>query len=208
MSLLATFFSTFILAAKRLLNQRLLMLCLLAGLVAAVGLLSSIPLYADAVHHELLQGELTEAGAYRPPFAFLWRYVGAWHGDVGWAAYATVDEYLSQQVAYVISLPLESRVRHVKTGNQRLFPAGGSGAFAEHEPLLWTSLGFVSSLEEHIELVEGAFTPPESPPQEGKGVPVLVSQVLAEQLGLQVGERYVLFDTGGAGVVVIQPKNG
>ncbi|MGD8794614.1 MAG: hypothetical protein PVF47_18840, partial [Anaerolineae bacterium] len=56
---------------------------------------------------------------------------------------APVDEYLSEQVADVIGLPLESLVRHVKTGNLRLFPASGSGAFAEREPLMWTSLGFI-----------------------------------------------------------------
>ncbi|MGD8626993.1 MAG: FtsX-like permease family protein, partial [Anaerolineae bacterium] len=204
MSLIATFFSTLTLAAKRLWNQRLLMLCLLAGLVAAVGLLSSIPLYADAVHHALLQGEITEAGTYRPPFAFLWRYVGAWHGDVGWDEYRPVDEYLSQQAAGVVGLPLDSLVRHVKTGNLRLFPAAGSEAFEEREPLLWTSIGFVSGLEAHIEIVEGDFTPPQSPPQGGEGgdVPVLVSQALADQLGLQVGERYVLFGTGQVQVPV------
>jgi hypothetical protein len=43
---------------------------------SAVALLSSIPLYADAVQNRLLRGELTDAGAYRPPFAFLW------HGEI------------------------------------------------------------------------------------------------------------------------------
>jgi putative ABC transport system permease protein len=236
MKLLSTFFSTILLAAKRLWNHRLLMLCLLAGLVAAVGLLSSIPLYADAAHHQLLQGELTEAGTYRPPFAFLWRYVGAWHGDVSWDAYTPADEYLSQQAAGVIGLPLDSTVRqpadtvrHVETGNLRLFPAEDSLGFAEDEPLLWTSLGFISDLQDHIEVIEGAFpsppstSPPQaggteglfvfpelaetSPPQAGgieggpptADIPILVSQTLAEQLGLQVGEQYVLFGSGRDG---------
>ncbi|MDD3828221.1 MAG: FtsX-like permease family protein [Anaerolineae bacterium] len=202
MSILPTLFSTLLsgllLAARRLWNQRLLGLCLLAGLVAAVGLLSSIPLYADAVHHELLRGELTEAGTYRPPFAFLWRYVGAWHGDVTWDSYRPVDKYLSEQAAGAIGLPLESLVRHVKTGNLRLFAAEGSGAFANREPLMWTSVGFVSGIEAHIELVDGGL----AAFQEGEGVPILVTQSLAERLGLQTGERYVLFGDGQAQVPV------
>jgi hypothetical protein len=48
------------------------MLCLLLGLVIAVGLLSSVPLYADAVQNKLLQGELTEAGTVRPTCARSW----------------------------------------------------------------------------------------------------------------------------------------
>jgi putative ABC transport system permease protein len=200
MRLLSSFFSTLVLAAKRLWNHRLLMLCLLAGLVAAVALLSSIPMYAEAVHHQLLQGELTEAGTYRPPFAFLWRYVGTWHGDIGWDEYTPANEYLSQQASGGLGLPLELSVRHARTGNLRLFAATGSQAFEEREPLMWTSLGFITvsaegvsgGLEAHVELVEGAF-----PQAGGEDVEVLVSQTLAEQVGLQVGERYVLFGAEG-----------
>jgi putative ABC transport system permease protein len=193
MNTFATFFSTLILAARRLWNHRLLMLCLLVGLVAAVGLLSSIPLYADAVQHRLLQGELTETGIQRPPFAFLWRYVGAWHGEIDGAQLAPVDDYLSQLAAHTIRLPLVLQVHHAKTGNLRLFAAADSSAFKDRDPLLWTSLGFVTGLEEHVDLVAGSFP---SPAQSGADVPVLISRALAERMGLQVGEPYVLFGSG------------
>ena len=56
------------------------------------------------------------------------------------------------------------------------------------------TLGFISGLEDHVQLSEGAF------PREGAvrltDVEVLVSQTLADQLGVQVGERYTF---GGAG---------
>jgi len=203
-NLIASLLSIVALSSKRLWNQRLLMLCLLVGLTAAVGLLSSIPLYADAVQHGLLRGELTEAGTYRPPYAFLWRYVGAWHGDVNWDAYTPIDQYLSQQAAAVVGLPLEALVRHVKTGNLRLYAADGAGAFAEREPLLWTSLGFISGLEGHVEMVEGAFPPLDVGPTSGEDVPVLVSEALAGRLGLQVGERYILFGSAGQAQVPVQ----
>jgi putative ABC transport system permease protein len=205
MKLLSTVASTLILAARRLWNHRLLVLCLLAGLVVAVGLLSSIPLYADAIHHRLLQGELqglddagAGAGTHRPPFAFLWRYIGTWHGDISWGEYAPVDEYLSQQGAAAIGLPLESLVRHVKTGSLRLFAATGSEAFDDRDPLLWTSLGFIGGLEDHVDLVQGTY-PSDPPSGAGNGVGVLVSQALAGEMGLQVGERYILFGSGGDG---------
>ena len=196
MNLIAILFSTLILAAQRLWNQRLLIICLLVGLVAAVGLLSSIPLYADTAYRVVLQKELNDpnaasgirVGTRWPSFAFLWRYVGAWQGDIDWDAYAPVDEYLAQQAPSIIGLPLKSLVRHVKTGNLRLFTAADSETFTQREPLLYTQLGFITGLEAHIELVEGAF--PSLP--EGEEVQVIVSRELAEQLGLQVGERYVL----------------
>jgi len=207
MRLLANLLSTLIIAAKRLWNHRLLMLCLLAGLVAAVGLLSSIPLYSDAIHHRLLQGELygrasvPAQGDHRgSPLPFLWRYIGAWHGEIDWDTYAPADEYLSQQAAGVIALPLELQVRHVTTANLRLFPAGNSG-FEKDEPLLWTSIGFISGLQERIELVEGAAPPPQAGGA-GGGLKVLISQTTAEQLGLQVGERYLLFAPGSSGAQI------
>lgn len=191
MKVLATFLSTLALAFRRLWSQKTLMLCLLVGLSVAVGLLSSIPLYAEDVHRRLLQGELTEAGTHRPPFAFLWRYVGTWHGEVSWDDYRPVDVYLSQQAPAATGLPLASLVRHVQTGNLRLFSAADSGAFSEREPLLWTSLGFVTGLEDRIHLVEGAYPRPSGPVVE-----VLASRALAGQMGLQVGESYVLLGSG------------
>jgi putative ABC transport system permease protein len=95
MRITLTTLSLITLAARRLWNHRLLMLCLLLGLIVAVGLLSGTPLYADAVQNKLLQGELTEAGTHRPPFAFLWRYAGAWHGTITWDAYTPVVPLLN-----------------------------------------------------------------------------------------------------------------
>jgi putative ABC transport system permease protein len=206
MRILAPIWSLLALAARRLWNQRLLMLCLLLGLVAAVGLLSSIPLYADAAQNRLLQGELenadtaseTEAVMVRPPFAFLWRYIGAWHGNVAWDTYRPADTYLTEQAPAIVDLPLETQVRHVATDNMRLFPSEDA-AFVPDEPLLWASIGFVSGLEAHVQLVEGEF-PAEG--ASGDPVEILVSRKTADLLGLQVGEHYTLFATGQAGAQI------
>lgn len=171
------------------------MLCLLLGIVSAVGILSSVPLYADATQNRLLQGELTEAGTYRPPFAFMWRYIGAWNGNIDFEEYGPVNEYLSQQAAGVIDLPAQQIVRHVSSDKLRLFPARDS-AFNENEPLLWANTGFVTDLENHIRLVEGNY------PQPGSTVEVLVTQTTAERLGLQVGEAYTLFAPGRDGAQI------
>jgi len=189
MRIMLTILSLSLLAARRIWNHRLLMLCLLLGLVTAVGLLSSVPLYADAVQNKLLQGELTEAGTYRPPFAFLWRYAGMWHGNVTWETYAPIDVYLCEQAPDIIGLPVEFQIRHVATDKLRLFPTEDA-AFIPNEPLMWASVGFITGLDEHIQLVEGTF-PVEN--QLGEAVEILISRKIADRLGLQVGERYILF---------------
>jgi putative ABC transport system permease protein len=185
--------SLIVIAAKQLWHHKLLMLCLLIGLIVAVGLLSSIPLYADAVHNKLLQGELTETGVHRPPFAFMWRYVGAWNGEIAWEQYQPVDEYLSQQAGEILGLPIDDQVRHISTAKLRLFPSQ-DGAFFDDTPLLWASTGFIDGLEELIRLVEGDLPGPNAA---GEPVDVLISQPTAEALGFQIGETYLLLGAGG-----------
>jgi putative ABC transport system permease protein len=198
-SLLSNLLSLVIIAAQRVWHHRLLMLCLLAGLIAAVAILSSIPLYADAVQLRLMQGEMTEAGTHRPPFAFLWRYIGTWHGNIDRETYQPIDEYLSKQAVNTLGLPLAMQTRHLQTDKLRLFPASEAQNFSGREPLLWMTLGFISDLEHHTQLTEGDF-PRET--ADGADVEVLVSQTLAEQLGVQVGERYVLFGQGSQAVKI------
>lgn len=189
MKSLTALLSLFSLAARRLWRQRLLAACLLAGLVATVGLLAGIPLYADAVQNRLLQGELTEAGTYRPPFAFLWRYIGAWNGDITWQAYQPINSYLAEQSPGVIDLPLDDQIRHVASARLRLFP-GADAAFTANEPLLWANVGFITGLAAQIDLVEGAY-----PLEAGAAaaIEVIASRQTADRLGLQVGESYTLF---------------
>lgn len=190
--LLTNTLSLFLLAAKRFWNHRLLMLSLLLGLVVAVAIMSSVPMYADATQNRLLQGELTEAGTHRPPFAFMWRYVGIWNGNLTLDAYTPVDQYLREQAADVIGLPAQDIIHHVSSDKLRLF-ASGETNFDENTPLLWANVGFITGLEDHVRLVEGAFPTP------GSIVEVLVTQATAERLGLQVGETYTLFGQGSDG---------
>jgi len=67
------FISVILIAFKRLWNNKGLTLCLIVGLVTAVALMSSIPLYTDAANFKVLKDELSKAGEgrIRPPFAFM-----------------------------------------------------------------------------------------------------------------------------------------
>ncbi len=190
MRITLTILSMFTLATRRIWNHRLLTLCLLLGLVVAVGLLSSVPLYADAVRNRLLQGELTdvrepqsnEVGAHRPPFAFPWRYVGRWHGNVTWEDYEPVNAYLAEQAPGIMGLPVEFQIHHVASDKLRLFPTEDA-AFIPDELLMWASVGFVTGLYEHIQLLEGRF-PTENQP--GEAVEILISHKITDTLGLRL----------------------
>ncbi|MFH1929880.1 MAG: FtsX-like permease family protein [Chloroflexota bacterium] len=195
MTILFNLLSVLLMATKRLWANKGLALSLLLGWTAAVGITLSVPLYADAANHSLLRQQLDAVGQQRPPFAFLFRYIGAWNGAVDWEDVAPVDAYLSGPVAADIGLPVESAVRHFRTDNFRLFPISDVAYADQRQPLEWISVGFLSDLEDHVTLLEGTFPAAASPTAEV--VEVLLHYDLADELGLQAGEEYVLFGQKG-----------
>jgi putative ABC transport system permease protein len=185
-----------VVAGKRLLAHRGLALALTMGLVVAVALAVSLPVYSDAVNFALLTTQLgTVPGtdgqvARRSPFAFMFRYHGALHGSLAWPAIEPVDSYLHGSASAEIDLPRELAVRYLATGNLRLFAQAGSAYADTEQPLGWVALGTISDLERHVTLVEGRFpqVAPHGPME------VLASEAMATRLGLQTGETFIAFD--------------
>ena len=194
MSLFLNFFSVLWLSIRRLWSNRSLTLAVILGLTVAVALVTSVPLYADAVNYQLMRKELSRSqseGRPRPPFAFMYRYVGAWHGGIEWENYLPADSYFAGQGPATIGLPLEQQSRHIKTDNFRLFPASEAEYADIRKPLEWVNLGFMTGLSDHIHILEGRF-PQVSKTPEG-ATEVLISYALVDKLGLQSGEDYILF---------------
>jgi len=186
--------STFVLAAKRLWSNRWLMLAVMAGLVAAVSLVMSVPLYADAISHRLLQEELTkDSSARRPPFTFRFQYIGAWHGPVEWHECEALDAYLRTNVCSDLGIRQTRAVRYIKTDNYMVFPASEEFYEDERRSLTWAYMGCLTDLQSHIRLLEGRNALPPTGPDDS--IEVLVAGRVAEEVGFQVGEQYVLFDS-------------
>ncbi|NOZ27345.1 MAG: FtsX-like permease family protein [Chloroflexi bacterium] len=202
MNILLRTWAIFVVATKRLLSQRGLALATALGLVVAVALVMSVPLYADAVYYRILRQELSGGenvpggSTTRPPFAFMFRYLGAWHGPVQWEDVQQLDQYLTEHTEASLGLPQKLMVRHFKTNNFRLFPQEDIAYADTKQPLAWVSFAFVSDLEKHITLLEGNF-PAVAEPVDNSVVEVLVSEPRALELGLQVGETYIAFDRRG-----------
>lgn len=186
-----------VVAIKRLLAQRWLALALVVGLITAIALVMSIPLYADAVYYRILQDELgaTNAGSTvkRPPFAYMFRYLGSTYGTKEWEEMGPLDAYMSGPAADSLGLPHKQTVRYFKTDNLRLFPTEGVAYSDATDPLAWVNLGFISDIEKHITVLEGRL--PEVNPATDLDTPteVLMSKALADTLGTQVDEGYVTF---------------
>ena len=187
-----------VVAFKRLLAQRWLALSLVAGLITAIALVMSIPLYADAVYYRILQEELSAADSNstikRPPFVYMFRYLGSTYGSKEWEEMVPLDAYLSGPAAGELGLPHKQTVRYFKTDNLRLFPTEGVAYSDATDPLAWVNIGFISEIEQHITVLEGRL-PTETPANADDSTPteVLMNKVLADTLGTQVDEEYVTF---------------
>ena len=185
--------AVFVVATKRLFSQRWLALATTLGLIITVALTMSVPLYADAVYYRVLREKLVQETAH-PPFAFMFRYVGAWAVPVQLEDIQQVDEYLSRVVGPALGLPRKTYVRFLETDKFQLFPLEDVAYADAREPLAWVSFGSAGDLESHIVIAEGNFPAVADPaPDSTSNVEVMISEAFATELGLQVGETYMVF---------------
>ncbi|MEM7125221.1 MAG: FtsX-like permease family protein [Chloroflexota bacterium] len=196
MNLIKRTFAIFSVSARRLFAQRGLAIATAVGLIASIALVMSIPLYTDAVYYQILQDELTQAedesSLKRPPFAFMFRYIGSLYGLKEWEDIEQVDTYLTDRGPEILRLPHKQTVRYARTDNFRLFPANQASYADVRDPLEWISFAFATNLEEKITILEGAF-PATAEPGTESTIEILVSEAMADEIGVQVGESYTAF---------------
>ena len=197
MRLLFNVLSILIFAARRLWHNLGLMIGTAIGLIVAVALVMSVPLYADGVNYRLMSRALADQqeDAHRPPYAFMFRYIGSWYGAVDLASYQSADRFFVDECPGMLGLPVEQAIRYVKTDNLRVFPAGLSGYSDARQMLDRLAVGFITDLAGHIRLVEGRMPAPQ--PAGGDGaLEVLVSEDKANEFGISAGENFVLLGEG------------
>ncbi|NJN55967.1 MAG: hypothetical protein HC804_15190 [Anaerolineae bacterium] len=104
MSFLFRLRAIFTITLKRLWAQRGLTAVTLIGLTIAVALITTVPLYADAVNFRMLQERLSQQSERRgrPPFAYLYSYIGAWYGAMQWQDVQALDDYLQNRAAQAL----------------------------------------------------------------------------------------------------------
>ncbi|NLG27453.1 MAG: FtsX-like permease family protein, partial [Chloroflexi bacterium] len=201
-------FSVFAVSAKRLWNNKGLTVCALVGMTVAVTLIASVPLYSEAANLRVLQRSL-DPGRYaqssgRSPFAFMYRYIGSWHGPVELDETTAMNEYVDRSVAGTLGLPLSAAVRYYATEGLGIFPASDAAYTQLRQPISWMSLAVMSDLAQHITIVDGAL--PVADPDEPEIIDVLVGETEARTMGLRAGEIYVAFRPASGTVSAKQDK--
>lgn len=197
-------FGVFRLALQRLFNQFGLMASLAFGVAVAVMLTSAIPAFSDAVQLRVLQNRIDDNAdnTKRPPFAFLFAYFGSINGQIEYEDFLKDDAFVTQRVSDVLQMPVSQTVRYVHTTKYRLFPASNSEAYREtNRQLEWLNIGYVSDFENHIQVFG------ELPKVRDDGViEALIYSELANEVGLQAGEDYILYGAPKRGAEPLQMK--
>lgn len=181
-----------------------LVLALLAGFVVAVALVVSIPLYADAVGYRILRTELQPdaEGNTRPPFSLMFSRSAANNNPIAPDQYQKADRYFVEAAPRDLGLPVEVMVRYATTDKLRMYPAKDDTDTSSQE-LTFVGVGFASGIESKIEITEGALPQPSSDAQ--GPIEVMVYEGLADQLGLQAGEEYLVLERVSEGTPIRIP---
>jgi putative ABC transport system permease protein len=182
-------------------SQRALALAVVLGLVVAVGLAVSLPLYADAVNYRVLQEQLgtddVAAAGQRSPFAFMFMYMGGLDGALEWVDTEPLDDYVRNRAPGDLGMPRKLGVRYFGSDKLSLYPNDPTAYGGNQKPLEWISLGTATDLDRHIKLVEGVPATPAAPSPDS-AIEAIAHEELVTRLGLQAGETYILLDRSGA----------
>ena len=184
-----------VVVAKRVTSQPWLVLATTLGLVVAIALMMSIPIYADAVYHRVFLRNIAEEGAPAgliPPLTFLFRYDGSIYGSLNWEDLTPVDQYLTEEAGSTFGLPQQFVVRYATTDPFGLFADRESAFSNTLSPLMWAGFAFISDLENHVTITEGQF-PNVTDPAAGGPIDVMISEEMAVELGAQVGETFISY---------------
>jgi len=192
MGILLRSWAIFVIAIKRLISQRGLVLAATLGLAAAISITLSIPLYADAIYYRIFEERVGTSDdnnqvTQRPPFSFVFHYNGGWYGNKQWEDVRAADDFFINRAGDILGLPQQHAVRYFRTEPYAVYPLGETNFSDDNRRLAISSFAFMSDLQPHITILEGNFPSiavPDSP------VDVLISENLATELGIQVGEEY------------------
>lgn len=181
------------LALRRLSAQRGLALATTLGLLVAVAVTMSIPLYADATHFRLLRENLLgrETAEQLPggqtPLVFLHSFSGALHENPQWEDLRAVDDYLVNQFPSDLRLRALSWFRLYTTDSFKLYPPLEEGDTATQYLLSYVRFSMLDPIEPHLRLVNGDWPAAQPGVPAGAASPVTVDVLMNADLALELG---------------------
>jgi hypothetical protein len=102
MRILYRFWAIFVIALKRILSQPLMAVATILGMIFAISLTMSVPLYASSVYNQIFLQRIgfvsDDASASQqnfPPFTFLFTYDSNILGNLEWQDLEKINQFLA-----------------------------------------------------------------------------------------------------------------
>jgi putative ABC transport system permease protein len=137
---------------QRIKNNKWLFLCLLAGAIAASGILCAIPMYSNAVLQKMLIGDFEKYHADKMVSPGIYTVKVNTIGDRNTERNARIGEIADTQLIRAYKIPIIEKVKHQQTRDYMLYRDGDEKFNDERN---FAGLGSISGYENHIHLVSG-----------------------------------------------------
>lgn len=186
-------FAILALVAKRILNNIGLVLFNLLGLVIAVVLLSSLPLYAEAANERSLQEDLEmKPDERRPKSSLLFQYSKYLAASADPSLYRRADGYVMLNTEGLTGMTAQEKVRYARSSNLPVYPSLPGEVPTYRDLIDYMPLAFLEGLEEHINIMEGRY--PRLERTQAGEIEVLLSARASAKLAVNPGDSLLLID--------------
>lgn len=190
------------LAIKKIIKNKWLSVCLIIGCTLAVSILSSVPIYRDAVMQRMLEKDLervySEQGVY-PGVVKLRanvRNVGSEDGLTGLSAYNKYKSEFTKILSSTMDAPLKSRYERINFANLRAY------RYPKDKKDIGTYVNLMGqdTIEEHINIIAGRMYSQEK--TDGV-IEVIANQMTLYNTKMVMGVDYMLTPDLTSGIKVI-----
>ncbi len=183
-------------AFKRLFNRPLLTLLSIMGVMLAVGLVVSIPIFAKAVSFVMLREQLAEIAATtkRPAFSLRYYVLPAGQYKLTVADSQVWQDHLVETLVSEVGLPLLSVNRQMETNGLLFRTKESDSEYGKANTILLkdTNITLIPGVGSHLTFRDGQSMDEAEP--SGDVLQVWVHKTLFDEMGLEVGEEYELRD--------------
>ena len=128
----------------------------------------------------------------KPQFPFTFRYGLGLNDALQWDDVKPLSDYFEEIAPSTLDLPRDVMVRHHRTEAFPLYPEGATISRDSAEAIDFFNISTLTGYENYVSLLDGTF-PEAAPEDELAEMSVLMSAVIAEELGVSVGDRFFLY---------------
>jgi len=186
-------FALLAVVAKRLWHNLGITVSALIGIVSVLSLVVCVPIFSHAISSSVLRQQLNDkvTTTHRRMFSLHMYFVDTGSTSVlNLAKVDTVSQFINTRVNQLMDLPVEKTVLDLESGALDLMPIVNKGYNDLSTPLANLHFLVLDTLPQYADIIQGQWPAPDT--SNSGPIQIAVSKQLADQILLDVGEKYTL----------------